>query len=256
MTTTDASSPIAVIDRVAVLLDAFREAERLTLSELSRRTGFPRSSTHRMLLQLVRIGWIRRHGHAYELGMKMLELGSLAQHHDRVHQAALPVMHELHNATGLVVHLAVLDGPDVLYLEKIGGRFTLSVPSRVGGRQPAHRTAIGKALLASSRIDAESVMRHPVVGPTPNSIGDAARLRVELARIREQSIAHDRDETTVGVSCVAAAIGDGKNTVGAVSVCGPTKSMNSSALVAPVRMAALATWRHMTSSRTLRPIPA
>lgn len=230
MTTTDASSPIAVIDRVAVLLDAFREAERLTLSELSRRTGFPRSSAHRMLLQLVRIGWIRRHGHAYELGMKMLELGSLAQHHDRVHQAALPVMHELHNATGLVVHLAVLDGPDVLYLEKIGGRFTLSVPSRVGGRQPAHRTAIGKALLASSRIDAESVMPHPVVGPTPNSIGDAARLRVELARIREQSIAHDRDETTVGVSCVAAAIGDGKNTVGAVSVCGPTKSMNSSAL--------------------------
>ncbi|ORK00015.1 IclR family transcriptional regulator [Prescottella equi] len=256
MTTTDASSPIAVIDRVAVLLDAFREAERLTLSELSRRTGFPRSSTHRMLLQLVRIGWIRRHGHAYELGMKMLELGSLAQHHDRVHQAALPVMHELHNATGLVVHLAVLDGPDVLYLEKIGGRFTLSVPSRVGGRQPAHRTAIGKALLASSRIDAESVMPHPVVGPTPNSIGDPARLRVELARIREQSIAHDRDETTVGVSCVAAAIGDGKNTVGAVSVCGPTKSMNSSALVAPVRMAALATWRHMTSNRALRPIPA
>ncbi len=228
----------------------------MTLSELSRRTGFPRSSTHRMLLQLVRIGWIRRHGHAYELGMKMLELGSLAQHHDRVHQAALPVMHELHNATGRRRPPRGARRPDVLYLEKIGGRFTLSVPSRVGGRQPAHRTAIGKALLASSRIDAESVMPHPVVGPTPNSIGDAARLRVELARIREQSIAHDRDETTVGVSCVAAAIGDGKNTVGAVSVCGPTKSMNSSALVAPVRMAALATWRHMTSSRTLRPIPA
>lgn len=256
MATTDAGSPIAVIDRVAVLLDAFREAERLTLSELSRRTGFPRSSTHRMLLQLVRIGWIRRHGHAYELGRKMLELGSLAQHHDRVHQAALPVMHELHNATGLVVHLAVLDGPEVLYLEKIGGRFTLSVPSRVGGRQPAHRTAVGKALLASCRVDAETVLPQPVMGPTPHSIGDSARLRVELARIREQSIAHDRDETTVGVSCVAAAIGDGKSTVGAVSVCGPTKSMNSSALVAPVRMAALATWRHMTSSRTLRPIPA
>ncbi|QCQ89853.1 IclR family transcriptional regulator [Rhodococcus sp. SGAir0479] len=256
MTTTATSSPIAVIDRVAVLLDVFREAERLTLSELSRRTGFPRSSTHRMLLQLVRIGWIRRHGHAYELGMKMLELGSLAQHHDRVHQAALPVLHELHNATGLVVHLAVLDGSDVLYLEKLGGRFTLAVPSRVGGRQPAYRTAIGKALLANTRIDAETVLPDPVSGPTQNSIGDAARLRVELARVREQSIAHDRDETAVGVSCVAAAIGDGKNTVGAISVCGPSKSMNSSALVAPVRMAALATWRHMTASRAFRHIPA
>lgn len=256
MTTADASSPIAVIDRVAILLDAFREAERLTLSELSRRTGFPRSSTHRMLLQLVRIGWIRRHGHTYELGMKMLELGSLAQHHDRLHQAALPVLHELHNATGLVVHLAVLDGTDVVYLEKLGGRFTLSVPSRVGGRQPAYRTAIGKALLAHSRVDAETVFPEPTVGPTRKSICDPARLRVELARVREQSVAHDRDETTVGVSCVAAAIGDGKNTVGALSVCGPTRAMNSSALVAPVRMAALATWRHMTGSRALRPIPA
>ncbi|WP_137723377.1 IclR family transcriptional regulator [Prescottella subtropica] len=253
---TEAHSPIAVIDRVAVLLDAFQDVDRLTLSELSRRSGLPRSSTHRMLVQLVRLGWVRRHGHAYELGMKMLELGSLAQHHDRVHRAALPVLHELHNATGLVVHLAVLDGTDVLYLEKLGGRFTLAVPSRVGGRQPAHRTAIGKALLAHSRIDAAAVLPAPVAGPTPHSINDAARLRVELARIREQSIAQDRDETAVGVSCVAAAIGDARHTVGAISVCGPTASINSSALVAPVRMAALATWRHLSGTRERHPVPA
>ncbi|WP_305094001.1 IclR family transcriptional regulator [Prescottella sp. R16] len=256
MTTREAQSPSAVIDRVAVLLDAFRNADRLTLSELSRRSGLPRSSTHRMLVQLVRLGWVRRHGHTYELGMKMLELGSLAQHHDRVHRAALPVLHDLHNTTGLVVHLAVLDGTDVLYLEKLGGRFTLAVPSRVGGRQPAHRTAIGKALLAHSRIDPHTILPEPVTGPTPHSINDADRLRAELARVREQNIAHDRDETAIGVSCVAAAIGDSRHTVGAISVCGPTASINTSALTTPVRMAAHATWRHLTGNRVRRPVPA
>ncbi len=242
---TDNESPIAVIDRVAVLLDAFADTERLTLSELARRTGFPRSSTHRMLLQLINIQWIRRQGHTYELGMKMLELGSLVQQHDRVHKAAEPIIHELHCATGLVVHLAVLDGSDILYLNKVGGRFAMAVPSHVGGRAPAHRTALGKALLARTGADPLSVLPERPVAATPNTIADPAALRRELARIREQSIAHDRDESLVGVSCVAAVIGDNTTTYGALSVCGPTSGMTRTALIAPVRMAALAALRRL-----------
>ena len=64
--------------------------------------------------------------------------------------AAQPFLHELHRATGLVVHLAVLDGSDVVYLEKIAGGLGAAIPTRVGGRQPAHCTAVGKALLAFS----------------------------------------------------------------------------------------------------------
>lgn len=252
----DENSAVAVIDRVSILLDAFNDCERLTLSELSRRTGFPRSSTHRMLVQLVRVQWVRRRGHAYELGMKMFELGSLALHHDSVHRAALPVMHQLQSTTGLVVHLAVLDGSDVLYLEKIGSRFTMSLPSRVGGRQLAIHTALGKAILAGTGADPETLIAPHTVPATPHSISDPAQLRREFARIRERSVAHDRDETVLGVSCVAAAIGDARTTVGAISACGPTDKINSSALVAPVRMAALATWRRMTEQRPPRSIPA
>ncbi|MFD4182568.1 IclR family transcriptional regulator [Rhodococcus sp. NPDC058514] len=252
----DENSPVAVMDRVSILLEAFSDSERLTLSELSRRTGFPRSSTHRMLVQLVRLQWVRRRGQAYELGMKMFELGSLALHHDSVHRAALPIMHQLHATTGLVVHLGVLTGSEVLYLERIGSRFAMSLPSRVGARQPAAFTAVGKAILAGIGADPEELAAEAPNQATPHSISDPEQLRREFARIRERSVAQDRDEAVVGASCVAAAIGNGRTTVGAISVCGPTDKINTAALVAPVRMAALATWRHIAEQRPPRDIPA
>ncbi|MBZ4288797.1 IclR family transcriptional regulator, partial [Mycobacterium tuberculosis] len=79
-------------------------------------------SAHRILERLVQLRWLRRDGRDYELGMRLVELGSLALHQDRIHRAAIPLLRDLHRATGLVVHLAVLDGSDVVYLEKIGGQ--------------------------------------------------------------------------------------------------------------------------------------
>ena len=104
-------TPSAVIDRVSLVLDAFDGPGRLTLAQIVRRTGLPRSSAHRMLERLVQLRWLRRNGRDYELGMRLVELGSLAVHQDRLHRAAIPLLHDLHRATGLVVHLAVLDGP-------------------------------------------------------------------------------------------------------------------------------------------------
>lgn len=75
-------SPPAVIDRVADILDEFRGGGHLTLSELSGRTGLPRSSVHRLLTQLVDAGWVRREARTYALGRSMFEWGALAQHHD------------------------------------------------------------------------------------------------------------------------------------------------------------------------------
>src|SRR5712672_2839578 len=116
------ASPSAVIDRISLVLDAFDGPGRLTRAPIVRRTGLPRSSAHRMLERLVQLRWLRRSGRDYELGMRLVELGSLAVHQDRLHRAAQPFLHELHRATGLVVHLAVLDGSDVVYLQQIGNR--------------------------------------------------------------------------------------------------------------------------------------
>ncbi|VEG40950.1 IclR family transcriptional regulator [Mycolicibacterium flavescens] len=265
--TTPVETPSAVLDRVSLVLDAFDGPGRLTLAQIVRRTGLPRSSAHRMLERLVQLRWLRRNGRDYELGMRLVELGSLAVHQDRLHRAAVPLLHDLHRATGLVVHLAVLDGADVVYLEKIGDGLGAAIPSRVGGRQPAHCSALGKAMLASV-TDLDYGTIDLTNRRTKYSIGSPAQLRTELAKAREHGIAFDREEALSGFGCVAAPIGGQGEAVAAVSVCGPmSRMMFDQRLVAPVRMTAMAIWRNaedgprrvaptLQQARPLRNVPA
>ncbi|WP_099041359.1 IclR family transcriptional regulator [Mycobacterium neglectum] len=239
--TTAVETPSAVIDRVSLVLDAFDGPGRLTLAQIVRRTGLPRSSAHRMLERLVALRWLRRSGRDYELGMRLVELGSLAVHQDRLHRAAIPLLHDLHRATGLVVHLAVLDGSDVVYLEKIGDRMVAAIPTRVGGRQPAHCAAVGKAMLAyNDEADAVDLATRK----TRYSISTPAQMRDELVKVRARGVAFDREESLAGFGCVAAAIGAPGDAVAAVSVCGPMSRMAfDQRLAAPVRMTAMGIWR-------------
>lgn len=234
------ATPTAVIDRISLVLDAFDGPGRLTLAQIVRRTGLPRSSAHRMLERLVRLRWLRRSGRDYELGMRLVELGSLVLHQDRLVRAAGPLLGELHRGTGLVVHLAVLDGPDIVYLEKIGDR---RIPTRVGSRQPAHCTAVGKAILAYSDEDAAPDLR---VRKTKYSLCSTAQLAVELAKVRAHGVAFEREESLPGFGCVAAPIGGPGKAVAAVSVCGPmNRMMFDQRLTAPVRMTAMGIWRNV-----------
>ncbi|WP_445165500.1 IclR family transcriptional regulator [Mycolicibacterium sp. Dal123E01] len=234
-------TPSAVIDRISLVLDAFEGPGRLTLAQIVRRTGLPRSSAHRMLERLVALRWLRREGRDYELGMRLVELGSLALHQDRIHRAAIPLLRDLHRATGLVVHLAVLDGSDVVYLEKIGDHLGAAIPTRIGGRQPAHCTAIGKAILADSDIAGVDLSDRK----TRFSIATTPQLSAELAKVRAHGVAFEREESLPGFGCVAAPIGPAGQAVAAVSVCGPMNRMAfDSRLVAPVRMTAMNIWRN------------
>jgi DNA-binding IclR family transcriptional regulator len=246
-TVAPAETPSAVIDRISLVLDAFDGPGRLTLAQIVRRTGLPRSSAHRMLERLVQLRWLRRSGRDYELGMRLVELGSLAVHQDRLVRAAAPLLGELHCATGLVVHLAVLGGPDVVYLDKIGDR---TIPTRVGGRDPAHCTAVGKAILAYCDQDAFQDARVDLqVRKTKYSISSSSQLAVELAKVRAHGVAFEREEAMLGFGCVAAPIGSPGETseaIGAVSVCGPmNRMMFDQRLAAPVRMTAMGIWRNV-----------
>jgi DNA-binding IclR family transcriptional regulator len=245
--TAEKVTPTAVIDRVSLVLEAFDGPGRLTLAQIVRRTGLPRSSAHRMLERLVQLRWLRRQGRDYELGMRLVELGSLAVHQDRLHKAATPMLHELHRATGLVVHLAVLDGADVVYLEKVGDRMTAAIPTRVGGRQPAHCTAVGKAILAFSQEEKAAMLDGELLArKTKYSISTQAQLRGELNKVRSHGVAYDREESLAGFGCVAAPVGNPGQAVGAISVCGPMNRMPlDQRLVAPIRMAALRIWRNV-----------
>ena len=241
--TVEPATPTAVIDRISLVLDAFEGPGRLTLAQIVRRTGLPRSSAHRMLDRLVQLRWLRRSGRDYELGMRLVELGSLAVHQDRLVRAAGPLLAELHRATGLVVHLAVLDGADVVYLEKVGDRMVGGLPSRVGARMPAHCTAVGKAILAYSDEDTAVDLQ---ARKTKYSIASSSQLALELAKVRAHGVAFEREESLPGFGCVAAPIGNPGEAVAAVSVCGPMSRMTfDQRLAAPVRMTAMGIWRHV-----------
>ncbi|MCA2210936.1 MULTISPECIES: IclR family transcriptional regulator [Nocardia] len=247
----EATTPSAILDRASLLLDAFDGPGRLTLAQIVRRTGLPRSSAHRMLERLVQLRWLRREGRDYELGIRLMELGSLAVHQDRLHRAAMPFLHELHRATGFVVHLAVLDGADVVYLDKIGGDLAAAVPTRVGGRRPAHCTAVGKAILASADERRLAEILTAQGSRTRYSINSRAQLDAELAKVRAHGVAVEREESLPGFGCIAAPIGDlGQAAVAAVSVCGPVDRMLfDHRLSAPVRTTALNIWRHVDDGR-------
>ncbi|MGK8506323.1 IclR family transcriptional regulator [Nocardia asiatica] len=213
--------PVSMIERMTLILDAFDGVTpTLTLVELAERTGLPRSTVHRILDQLIRLRWLAHAPGGYRLGLRTLELGGLAAEHNELRDAVSPLLHDVCQQTGMVGHLGVLDGRDVLYLDKIGGRCAATVPTRLGGRMPAHSTALGKALLATlepSVVEASFRDRLPQL--TPRTLADRAELHRELGRIRNrQGVAVDNEESVVGIACVAVPIRGRGAAVAAVSL--------------------------------------
>lgn len=238
------ATPPSMIDRVVLILDAFDGPAQLSLADVVRRTDLPRSSVHRILERLVAVRWLIREGNQYRLGLRMLELGSLVLHRDRLRDAAIPFMHQLAASSRNVVHLAVLDGTEVVYLEKIGGPQGAGLPSRMGGRAPAYCTGVGKALLAyADDATVQRVIDRGLRARTPYTITDPGRLLRELQRVRERGAAFDREEAVRGVGCVAAAVRGPGAPAAALSVCGPIRRMNFGRLTPAVQHAAQRIWR-------------
>ncbi|WP_430331885.1 IclR family transcriptional regulator [Rhodococcus sp. ACT016] len=231
------TTPSAVLDRLALVLSAFDGRGRLNLANVVRYTGLPRSSAHRMLERLAEANWVRREGNEYELGSLLIHLGSLAIHQHSLRRSAAPIIRDLHRATGYVVHLGILEGTHLLYLDTVGGRLAGSMPTRIGLRYPAHRTAMGKALMASSQSD-----------------DDCRGLTPELRKIRENGVAYEISQAGGGIASIAVPIGPAGETVGALSVCGRIRDMKlDHRHAAPVRMAANAIFRTVQRDRLRGP---
>lgn len=213
----------SVVGRVASLLDAFGDRHRLSLQELCVASGLPKSTVHRLAEQLAALGWLERDPIGYRVGLRLFEVGSLAERRSRLRDRAAAHLNALFAATNLTVQLAILDGASIIYLERIlapGSR----VPTRDGGRQPAYCTALGKAMLAYAGPPMiESVIADGLPRRTPHTLVTAAALQAELGRIREEGVAFDRGEAYPGITCVAAPIRDVAGlALGAVSVTGPS----------------------------------
>lgn len=142
----------SVISKVVSLLDAFSPATpELSLGELAQITGPPVSTTYRLASELVAWGGLERgDGAGYRIGLRVWELGALAQRGRTLRELALPFMQDLYEATHENVNLAVRDGREALYVDTISGRGAIPVRSGRGGRLPLHATGVGKVLLAYS----------------------------------------------------------------------------------------------------------
>jgi IclR family transcriptional regulator, acetate operon repressor len=239
---------VSLLSRAAAIVGAFDDRDPvLSLVELSRRTGLPKSTVHRIVGELVTLRVLERHDDGYRLGMWLFERGELLPGHRSLSEAALPVMEDLREATRQRIHLAVLDGVDVVYVE-ILGTGGLEVVSRTGGRLPAHATGVGKAMLAySPAATVQARIEAGLPRLTPRTISTSGGLVRELRKIRSVGMALDLEEAQLGVSCVAAPVfGADRKVAAGLSVTGVTGSVDPGTLGPAVRTAAF------TLSRLLR----
>jgi DNA-binding IclR family transcriptional regulator len=228
------------------VLDAL-DADPLTIRDLAQRTGLSLATVHRIVVRLIAWGALERVPGGVQPGLRLFELGQLVPARGNLREIALPFMGDLYAATHEVVSLAVLDGTDTVWLEQLAGRLAPPVPSRVGGRLPAHVTAAGKVLLAFSPETVETLCARGLERHGPGTITDPEQLRAELADVRERGIAVNREESRSGVLGVAAPVISGGAVVAALALAVARRSRSSPEGMTPaVRTAALSLGRALS----------
>lgn len=206
-----------LVKSAARVFDVFellvQHPDGLSLTEISDALGFPRSSAHGLLNTMVVRGYLREglRDRTYRLGPALFELGSAYIASTDLVSDGWEIVRATSRACNETVHLAVLDGSDVLYVAKEESTNTIRMVSAVGKRFPAYATGVGKVLLGNLR-DADLRNHIPATDPlpqiTPNTITDVTTLiqTIEIARTRGYAI--DIEESTVGLCCVAAPVFD------------------------------------------------
>ncbi len=233
--------PDTVIGKVRLILNALAdEGGVLGLSELTRRTGLSKASVHRLCGELTAWGVVERAGDAFRLGPRLFELGNRVPGRRMLRDTALPFLEDLSTATGATVHLAVLDGLDVIYLERLPGRSSRQVPSAVASRLPLHCTATGRCLLAFGPPELfDAVCAAGLSARTPESVGDVDELTRRLEAVRSAGLAVEQEEVSVGLMSVGAPVFElGDKLVGAVSVTGAVDQIDVDTMGPLVKLAA------------------
>jgi len=225
---------LSSVGNAARLLKAFLSREKeIGVSELARRLDLGKSTVHRLLTTLVQEGLVERNPEtgAYRLGLTMFELGQVVQSHMDLHGAIGPVLAALREETHEGCQVGVLDGHEVVYIDRLESSQTLRLFNETGRRVPVHTTSSGKVLLAHlPEPELERVLSaaSPLAQMTPRSITDPAVLAAELAKIRARGWSEAVEEREVGVASIAAPIRDASGrVVAAISIGGPAARMGA-----------------------------
>ena len=245
---TDAADSIGVLDRMTALLEAFDEDDHgLRLSELAARAKLPKSTVSRLVSTLVRQRYLERNGSVIHLGLRLFELGQLAEQPRELRASALPVMADLRNRTGETVSLAISDGREMVCIALVRGQTSATPTSRIGGRIPTHATALGKAVLAfSDQVDVDVVLSSKLTPWTSHTIIDPERLKSELSDIRQSGLAVEVGEFVDVAAAVASPVFSPSGAlVGAISASGHAGAFDPERSGSSVRAAAVALTRRL-----------
>ena len=232
----------SVTARVLAVLAVFSaERPELNLTEISRRARLPLTTTHRIVAELAAWGALERNDEGrYRVGLRLWEVGVLAPRGLDLRELAMPFLEDVYEVTRQNVQLAVLDGTEALYLERLSGRGAVNVVTRVGSRLPLHATGVGLVLLAHADPELqEQVLAAPLKRFTAKTLASAGEVRRALAETRRTGVAiSDGQIELIALSIAAPVWGPRGTVVAALSVVVPAATSDARAYVPLVRAAA------------------
>ena len=207
------ASHVQSVARALQALELLAEENReLTLTEMSNKLKWPKSTLHGILTTLrdYRVVDQSAENGRYRLGIRLFEFGQKVTRSWDIHSLAIPVMQGLNRMFGEMVQLATEDSGEVLYIEKLDSTHIIRIVSETGARLPMHCSGLGKTLLAyKSPAEVKRILtKSGMPRMTRNTITDLPRMNAELEKIRRQGYAVDDREIMEGLRCVAAPIYD------------------------------------------------
>ena len=200
------------LERGLAILSAFRPATpELGVTDLAQTLGLSRSTSHRYVSTLARLGYLEQNAQTrkYRLGPRVLDLGFSAINSMELRQISSPHLQQLSDETGHTVNMAILDGTDIVYIERCRtsgpGQREIDLALHVGSRLPAYCTSMGKVLLANLEParQAELLDRIDFLDRGPNTITSRAALVEELERVRTRGVAVNNEELAYGLRSIA-----------------------------------------------------
>ncbi|KAA9132251.1 IclR family transcriptional regulator [Microbacterium caowuchunii] len=236
------SSARSVIDRALTIIGTFQGGRaRQTLSEISRRTGLPIATCHRIVQRLTEWGALERDGESkYRIGLRLWEVASLAPRSVGLQRIARPYMLDLYETTGYAAHLAIREGTELISIERFQSPRRPARRPLIGGRYPLHATAIGQVLLAHAPADVqEEVLSGELPAFTSRTYRDRETLAGVLAEIRRNGYAiSDRQVDAVHIGVAAPVLGADGAVIAAVSLALTQQDVDGKNMIHLVRLTA------------------
>jgi len=207
------------------------------VTELATHLSVAKSTVYKHLNTLESDGLVVKYGDRYRVGLRTLEFGGYAQRYDGVYDTARPQLRRMADETGELANLMFEENGWGVYVHTAAGENAVDIDTQTGRRAHLHATGLGKAILARLGDDrVESIIEdRGLPSVTEHTITDRGALFEELAAIREEGVAYDREECVPGMACIARPLSTPSERPAAISITGPVSRVTTGDMEASIR---------------------